>query len=200
MIHKLPLSVNWDDFKHYLSTDRRPFEMEYFWETWLFFFPHVWSSSKYSFNNWMVVSFQNYVLVHFLFFVFVVFCWNFIVLLLCFFLLLVKSSQFLLILFCRIWNSSSVSKIFWVLFFFWVFLLSFLIIIWILFFFSFFNNFCIFVLNDWGQVRSSINSLTDLRIWRKNLRTWFSFVVQKSSAGSFRLYNLITFCLVFLIT
>ena len=129
-----------------------------------------------------------------------IFCWNFIVLLLGFLLLLVKSSQFLLILFCRIWNSTSVSKIFWVLFLFWVFLLSFLIIIRILFFFSFFNNFCIFVLNDWGQIRSSINSLTDLRIWRKYLRTWLSFVVQKSSAWSFCFYNLITFCLVLLIT
>lgn len=174
--------------------------MENLWETWLFFLPHVWSSSKHSFNNRMVVSFQNDVLIHLLFFVLVVFGWHFVVFLLGFLLRLVKSSQFLLILFSWIWNSASISKVFWVLLLFWIFLLCFLLVIRIFFFLSFLNNFCLFVLYDWSQIRSSINCFANLRIRRKNLWTWLSLVIQKSSVRSFSFNNLSTSCLIFLIT
>lgn len=141
MINQLFLSMLWYKFKHYLSADWSPFKMEDFWKVRVFFFPHVISSSKNSFNNWVVVSFQNDVFVHFFLLIFVVFCRYFIVLLFCIFLGLVKFSELLLVFFCGVGNFASVSEVFRIGFFFRILIFQFLIVIWFFIFFSFLNLF-----------------------------------------------------------
>jgi len=112
MIDQLSLAMHWNKFKHDLSTDRGPFEMKDFWKRWAFFFPHVGASGEDSFNNRMVVTFENDVLIHCFFLVFVVFGRDFIVLLFCVFLSLVELGEFLLVLFSRIWYFASVAEVF----------------------------------------------------------------------------------------
>jgi len=110
-----------DKLKHDLSANWGPFKMKNFREGRAFLFPHVGTTGQDSLDYWVVVPFENYVFIHLLFFVFMIFCGDLVVLLFSFFLSLVELCKFLLILFSGVWNFTSVAEVFWVLLFFRVF-------------------------------------------------------------------------------
>jgi len=132
-----------------LSADRSPFKLEYFRESRDLFLPAMPSSSKYSFNYWMIVSFKDNVLEHFLFFVFLIISWNFTVFLFRIFLGLIEFCKLLLVFLSWVRNSSLIPEVSIISFFirgfsFSYFLFKILFAWSILFLFHFFKffNFC----------------------------------------------------------